>query len=155
MQYEPNEVHDEHLDAFAHCLSGTDMNIKGQALNALAIIGEGAGKKYKDVLRLVEDKSAPALLTVAAVQTLAAMGSPAKPALPNLKKMLEEKKKPLEEKMLALKKLEASNKPLDPQLANEAIALDAIVKALEAAIKHLEEAKLVSPTQSPDPPKKP
>lgn len=165
MRFDPSEVNDDNIDALAAFLSGNDMAAKIQAITAFAVIGEMAARKVNDVVRLMEDKDSPLPLTVATIQALMSMGAGAKPALPNLKKMLEEKKKPLAEKKAEIEKLEAAKKPIDPKLAGETIALDGLVKLLEAAIKHIEEAKPRSPAgatagagaagASAPPPKKP
>lgn len=158
MRFDPKEINDDNLDAFAKFLTTPDVGVKAQALQAIGIIGEMAGKKVDDVVRVMEDKGAPLQLTLASIQTLAAMGAGAKPALPSMKKMRDEKKKPLDEKMAEIKKQEAAMKGVDPQLAGEAIALDGLVKALEAAIKHIDEAKPTSPavgSSGKDDPKKP
>jgi HEAT repeat protein len=153
MRFDPKEVNEENLDAFARFLTSTEVGVKVQALQAIAILGELAGKKLNDVVRVFEDGTAPQQLTIASITTLMAMGAGAKPALPNLKKMLADKKKPFDEKMAEIKKLEAAQKPIEPQLAGEVIALDNLIKTLEAAIKHIENAKPMSPAV--DPPKKP
>jgi HEAT repeat protein len=152
MQFDSDEANEENLNELAHFLSGSDVGVKAQALQALALLGEAAGKKVKDVVRVLEDKDAPVPLTLASVNALGAMGAGAKPALPSLKKLLDEKKKPLEVKIQEIKKLEAAQKPLDPQLVGEAMALDGLVKTLEAAIDHIDKAK---PGAAIDSPKKP
>jgi hypothetical protein len=154
MRFDPGEVNDDNLDAFANFLTGAEVGVKAQALQALSLVGETAGKKVMNVVRVMEDKAVPLQLTLVSIQTLAAMGAGAKPALPNMKKMLDEKKKELDPKMQELKKLEAAKKPIEPQLAGEAMALDGLVKTLEAAIKHIDEAKPISPADKKDPPKK-
>ncbi len=155
MRFDPKEVNEDNLDAFARFLTGGEVGVKVQALQAIAIVGELAGKKVNDVVRVMEDATAPQQLTIVSIQTLMAMGAAAKPALPNLKKMLEEKKKPFDEKMAEIKKLEAAKEQIKPQLAGEVIALDNLIKSLEAAIKHIEGAKPMSPAIGDPPPKKP
>jgi HEAT repeat protein len=156
IQFDPRELNDDNLDALAQHLSGAAPDVKAQALHALGVLGEAAGAKVKDVVRVMEDKDAPYPLTLASIQTLGHMGAGAKPALPSLKKLLDDKKKPLADKMQEIKKQEAAKAPLDPQLVGEAIALDGLVRTLEAVIKHVEEAKPMSPAAtSTDPPKKP
>ena len=53
-----------------------------------------------------------------------------------------------------IEKLQTAKEPIKPQLAGEAMALDGLVKTLEAAIKHIDEAKPTSPADKKDPPKK-
>lgn len=155
MRFDPKEVNEDNLDAFARFLTGGEVGVKVQALQAIAIVGELAGKKLNDVVRVMEDGTAPYQLTNVSIQTLMAMGAAAKPAIPNLKKLLDEKKKPFDEKMAEIKKLEAAQKQIEPKLAGEVIALDGMIKTLEAAIKHIEGAKPMSPAIGDPPPKKP
>lgn len=150
MRFDPKEVNDDNLDAFARYLTGAEVGVKIQALQAMGIIGEGAARKVTDVIRVLEDKTASLTLTVASVQVLMAMGVGAKPALPNLRKMAEEKKKDL-----AAKRIDLAKKKDDLQLISDVVALDELVKLLEAAIKHIDEAKPVSPAVAPPPDKKP
>jgi HEAT repeat protein len=177
MRFDPvNEINDANIDALAKHLASTDVNVKAQALQALLIVGEEAGKKWKDVVTIMEDKTAPAPLTLGAIQTLMAMSAGGKPALPALKKMLEDKKSEFEKKkgefekkLEELKKLEAAKTSLEPKELNEKAAklfgeaaeleaaaktLDALVGTLDAAIKHISEAKPMNQPAKNDPPKK-
>jgi HEAT repeat protein len=161
LRFDPREINDDNADTFAPFLTNADPRVRSQALQALILLGEGAGKRLKDVLALVEDKDTPPYLAVHGIQAISAMGAAAKPALPNLKKMLDEKKKPLDEKMEEMKKLTLDRKPFDQKLVSEATVLDGYVKTLEKAIKVINEAKPTSGSSagtSPgaaDAPKKP
>jgi hypothetical protein len=152
MRFDPTEVNDDNIDAFARFLSGnTESAVKIQALNAFVIVGEMASKRLTDVVHVMEEQDPTFQLTVAAIRALIAMGAGAKPALPNIKKLHEARKKDFDAKALELAK-----KKDDPQLTAEKIALEELVKLLEAAIKHIEDAKPKSPSGSKtDPPKKP
>ena len=153
MSFDPKEVNDDNLDAFARYLTGAGPAVKVQALNAIGICGEMAARKLDDVVRVLEEKNARLDQTVACLKVLGAIGAGAKPALPNLKKMLVEKKKEQNAKALEL-----AVKKDDPQLTGEKYNLDELVKLLEAVIKHIEEAKPMSPAVADpktDPPKKP
>jgi HEAT repeat protein len=151
MAFDPKEINDDNLDAIARYLSGAEPGIRIQALQAMGLLGEKASRKITDVVRLLEEKEAPLAQTVASVQVLMAMGAGAKPAVPNLTKMLNEKKKALE-----AKKIDLAKKKDDLQLIGEVATLEETVKLLEAAIKHINEAKPMSPsTSSSDPTKKP
>ena len=153
MRFDPKEINDENLDAITRYLTGADDGVKLQALQALGLVGEGASKKLNDVLRLLDDPKAPYQVTVHAIQVMAAMGAGAKPALPDLGKFLETKKKEL-----AAKRIELAKKKDDLTLIGEVAQLEAIIKILEGAMKHIEEAKPLSPAGSSDakdPPKKP
>ena len=153
MRFDPKEINDENLDAISRYLTGADYGVKLQALQALGLVGEGASKKLNDVLRLLDDKDAPYQVTVHAIQVMAAMGAGAKPALPDMQKYLEVKKKELAAKRIALAK-DKENLTLIGEVAQ----LEAIVKILEGAIKHIDEAKPLSPDSKSDSkgdPKKP
>ena len=150
MRFDPKEVNDDNLDAISKYLTGADLAVKIQALQAMTVLGENGSKKLPDVIRILEDKTAPLTLTVVSVQVLMSMGTGAKPALPNLRKMMGEKKKELD-----AKKIELAKKKDDLQLISDAVALDELVKLLEAAIKHIDEAKQVSPSVATPPEKKP
>lgn len=155
MRFDPKEINDENLDAISRYLTGADNGVKLQALQALGLVGEGASKKLNDVLRLLDDKDAPYQVTVHAIQVMAAMGAGAKPALPDMQKFLEAKKKEL-----AAKRIELAKKKDDLTLIGEVAQLEAIIKLLEGAMKHIEEAKPMSPSSESksdpkDPPKKP
>src|SRR5262245_47747267 len=146
MRFDPKEVNDDNLDAFARYLTGSEPAVKVQALNAMGILGEMAAKKLNDVVRVLEEKNDQIPQIAACAQVMMSMGAGAKPALPNLKKMNDEKKKELNAKALELAK-----KKDDPQLTGEKLALEELVKVLEAAIKHIDEAKPMSPSPAPDP----
>lgn len=159
MRFDPKEVNDENLDAIARYLTGSDDGVKVQALQAIAMLGETAARKLNDVLRLLDDKDAPFQVTVGAITALGTLGASAKPGLPNMQKFLEQK-----EKELAAKKLEQAqkkDKKDDLKLIGEIATLEAIIKLLKEAIKHIETAKPLSPAElktdpkSSDPPKKP
>ncbi len=132
MRFDPTEVNDDNLDAFGRYLTGNEVGVKIQALQALAMLGEFAGKKVDAVARLLGDKDAPIQLTVQTIQVLMAMGYTAKPALPDLRKLMDETKKGLEKK-------KGQDKQNDEDL----------VKLIEAAIKRIEEAKPTSPAVEP------
>ena len=150
MRFDPKEVNDENLDAFARYLTGADLGAKIQALQAIAMIGEGASKKVTDVVRVMEEKDAPVTMLIGAIQALASMGVGAKPALPNLKKMLEEKEKELAAKKLELaRKKVGDNKNEELQLTGEVATLEEVIKLLKAVIKHIDESKPVSPAVTP------
>jgi HEAT repeat protein len=151
MRFDPKEVNEDNLEAFARYLTGSEPAVKVQALNAMGILGELAAKKLPDVIRVLEEKGGSAQQIAACVQVLMAMKAAAKPALPNLRKMLDEKKKELE-----AKKLELVKKKDDPDLTAEKLDLEGLVKLLEAAIKLIDEAKPTSPAADPKAdPKKP
>lgn len=153
MRFDPKEINDENLDAMARYLTGNDNGAKLQALQGLGLVGEGAARKLNDVLRLVEDKDTPDLVLFSAIQVLGAMGAGAKPGLPNMEKFLELKRKELKEK-----KIELAKKKEDLKLIGEVATLEALIKLLEGAMKHIEEAKPMSPVSEPsksDPSKKP
>lgn len=152
MSFDPKEVNDDNLNAFARYLTGAEPGVKVQALNAIGICGEMAAKKLDDVVRVLEEKDARLDQTIACLKVLGAIGAGAKPALPNLKKMLADKKKELNDKALELAK-----KKDDPQLTGEKYNLDELVKLIEAVIKHIEEAKsTISPSETKtESPKKP
>ena len=148
MSFDPKEVNDDNLNAFARYLTGAEPGVKVQALNAMGICGELAAKKLNDVVRVLEEKNARLDQTVACLKVLAAIGAGAKPALPNLQKMLAEKKKELNDKALELAK-----KKDDPQLTGEKYTLDELVKLIEAVIKHVDAAKpTISPSETPKKP---
>lgn len=139
MRFDPREVNDDNLDAFARYLTGAEAAVKVQALNAIGILGEMASKKLSDVIRVMEEQNAPLQQIIACGQVLMAMGAGAKPAIPNLRKMIDEKKK------------EAATKKDD-----EKKTLEELIKFLEKVIKHIDEAKPMSPAGAPpEPPKKP
>lgn len=137
MRFDPKEVNEENLDAFAKFLSGAEVGVKAQALNALAMLGEGATKKVTDILRLVENKDENVQVQIAAVNALGAIGAGAKEALPSLRKLLADTKAELPKK-----------KDQDKEFAEQ------MIKLLERVIKHIDEAKPMSPAVS-EPPKKP
>jgi HEAT repeat protein len=137
MRFDPKEVNEENLDAFAKFLTGAEVGVKAQALNALAMLGEGSTKKVLDIMRLVENKNENIQVQIAAVNALGAIGAGAKEALPPLRKLLAETKAELPKK-----------KDDDKKLAEE------MIKLLERVIKHIDEAKPMSPAVA-DPPKKP
>jgi HEAT repeat protein len=137
MRFDPKEVNEENLDAFAKFLTGAEVGVKAQALNALAMLGEGSTKKVLDIMRLVENKDENIQVQIAAVNALGAIGAGAKEALPPLRKLLAETKAELPKK-----------KDDDKKLAEE------MIKLLERVIKHIDEAKPMSPAVA-DPPKKP
>jgi HEAT repeat protein len=145
MRFDPKEISDENIDALASFLTGNDVAAKIQAITAFAVVGEMAARKVNDVVRLMEDKESPLPLTVASIQALMAMGAGAKPALPNLQKMRDEKQKELK-----AKELELAKKKDDPKLTGEKVTLEELVKLLDAAIKHIGEAKPRSPSGSGD-----
>lgn len=159
MRFDPKEVNDENLDAIARYLTGADDGVKVQALQAITMLGETAARKLNDVVRVMEDKDAPFQVTVGAITALGTLGASAKPGLPNMQKFLELKKKELAEKKLEQAK-KKENKD-DLKLIGEIATLEAIIKLLEEAIKHIETAKPTSPAElktdpkSSDPPKKP
>ncbi len=137
MRFDPKEVNEENLDAFAKFLTGAEVGVKAQALNALAMLGEGSTKKVLDIVRLVENKDENIQVQIAAVNALGAIGAGAKEALPPLRKLLAETKAELPKK-----------KDDDKKITEE------MIKLLERVIKHIDEAKPISPAVS-EPPKKP
>jgi HEAT repeat protein len=154
MRFDPKELQvEENLDAVANYLTGTDDGAKLQALQALAILGEGASKKISSVVRVLEDKETPFQVTVAAITTLGTFGAASKTVLPNMKAHLELKKKEMGEKKLELAKKKEKD---DLKLVGEVASLEAIVRLLEEAIKHIECAKPTSPAElKNEPAKKP
>jgi HEAT repeat protein len=136
MRFDPKEVNEENLDAFAKFLTGAEVGVKAQALNALAMLGEGASKKVLDIMRLIENKGENVQVQFAAVNALGAIGAGAKEALPPLRKLLAETKAELPKK-----------KDQEKEVAEE------MIKLLERVIKHIDEAKPMSPAGSE--PKKP
>src|SRR5439155_26603207 len=70
MRFDPKEVNDDNLDAFAKCLTGAEPAVKVQALNAIGIVGELAAKKLTEVVRVLEEKGATFQQTVACIQVL-------------------------------------------------------------------------------------
>jgi hypothetical protein len=157
MRFDPREVNEENIDALGDLLSGPELNVKIQALNAYVVVGEMAAKRVTDVIRVMEDKALPLPVTVASIQALMAMGAGAKPALPNLKKLRDEKQKELDAKNLEIAKHKSAQQKDDPKLIGEKVTLEGLVKLLDAAIKHIDEAKPRSPAVTGDstPPKKP
>ena len=150
MRFDPREVNEENLDAFAQHLTGDEMGVKLQALQAIALMGEAAGKTVNAVVHVMNEKDSPFQLTVTSINVLMAMGAGAKPAIPDLKKLAEAKRKDRDKRIEGLVK-----KPDDPQLKGEKAALEELIKLIEAAIKRIDEAKLTSPSVEPkDPPKK-
>lgn len=137
MRFDPKEVNDENLDAFAKFLTGAEVGVKAQALNALAMLGEGSSKKVLDIMKLIENKGENVQVQIAAVNALGAIGAGAKEALPPLRKLLAETKAELPKK-----------KDQEKEYAEQ------MIKLLERVIKHIDEAKPMSPASS-DPPKKP
>lgn len=166
MRFDPKEINEDNLEAFAKHLSGGDIGVKVQALQAIAMMGELAGKKVDSVARLLEDKALPMQLTLVTVQTLAAMGAGAKPAIPKLKEFLtevnktidklkdEEGKMKTEMNKIAItdveKKKEAENalkgKEYERKTGEE------VVKLIESVIKHIDAAKPTSPSETPKKP---
>ncbi len=167
MRFDPKEVNEENLDAFARHLTGIEVGVKVQALQAIALMGETAGKKVNAVANLLSEKDQPIQLTLVTVQTLAAMGAGAKPAIPELKKLADEMKKTIdkmkdEERKMALdliKLKDQEKKDADNALKgkeNDRKTGEEIVKLIESVIKHIDEAKPISPSSgSGDPSKKP
>lgn len=166
MRFDPKEINEDNLDAFAKHLTGGDIGVKVQALQAIAMMGELAGKKVDSVARLLSDKDLPMQLTLVTVQTLAAMGAGAKPAIPKLKEFLtevnktidklkeEEAKMKTEMNKIAIadveKKKEAENalrgKEYERKTGEE------VVKLIESVIKHIDSAKPTSPSETPKKP---
>ena len=136
MRFDPTEVNDVNLDAFAAYLSGNDIGVKLQALQAIGLLGESAAKKINSVVGVLNDKGLPRAVTVTTINVLMAMGAGAKPAVPDLRKMAAETK------AAAAKKKDA-----------EKAADEELVKLIEAAIKQIEEAKPMGSASSD--PKKP
>jgi HEAT repeat protein len=93
MRFDAKEINEENLEAFARYLTGSEVGVKIQALQAIAMMGETGAKKLDAVVRLLSEKDQPLQLTVATVQVLQAMGAGAKPALPDLRKFAAETKK--------------------------------------------------------------
>jgi HEAT repeat protein len=149
MRFDPKEINDENLDAIARYLTGADSGIKIQALQVLQYLGESASKKMADVLRLLEDKDASAGVTIGAINVLGSMGAGAKGAVPDMQKFLALKKKEL-----AAKKIELAKNEKDLNLITQVATLEALIKLLEGAIKHIEESKPISPSEAKSDPKK-
>lgn len=149
MRFDPREVNDDNINAFANFLSVTEPAVQVQALNAIVIVGELASKRVNDVIRVLEQNDPTYQLTMAAINALGAMGAGAKPALPSLKKLRDAKKKELDTVILELAK-----KKDDPQLTGEKVTLEILTKSLDETIKHIEKAEPKSPAVS-EPPKKP
>lgn len=147
MRFDPSEINEENLDAFARHLTQPNIGVRIQALQAIAFMGEAGARKWQDVESLLWNKQQPLQLTVATVQVLEAMGGGAKPALPKLREFAAETRKDIE-------KIGAS-KPAEKLTAEELQKKkngEDLVKMVEKAIKHIEETKVMNPI--PDPPKK-
>ncbi|MCI0699703.1 MAG: HEAT repeat domain-containing protein [Planctomycetia bacterium] len=142
MRFDLSEVNEENLNAFAKHLSGADIGVKLQALQALGLMGEGAAKKLDEVIRVLNDKEMPRPVTATTINVLMAMGAAAKPAIPELKKMAAEIKA-------------AAAKKIKPEQAGEKAADEEFVKLIELAIKHIDEAKPTSPSSGSKDPKEP
>lgn len=152
MRFDPKEVNDDNIDAIARFLSkGIESAVRIQALNAMVIVGEMASKKLNDVVGVLEENDPSYQLTIASLNALMSMGAGAKPAMPNLKTMLAAREKDLKATLLKL-----AEKKDDPQLTAEKFTLEQLVGHLKAVIKHIDEAKSMSPAgMGTDPPKKP
>ncbi len=166
MRFDPKEINDDNLDAFAKHLTTPEVGVKVQALQAIGMIGEAAGKKVDAVARLLSEKNQPMQLTLVTVQTLASMGAGAKPAIKDLKELATEMNKSIdkmkdEEGKMKIdlakigiadvdKKKETENalkaKEYDRKTGEE------IVKLIESVIKHIDESKPMSPSETPKKP---
>lgn len=166
MRFDPKEINDDNLNAFAACLTGTDLGVRVQALQAMGLMGEAAGKKVDAVAGLLTDKDQPLPLTLATVQTLAAMGAGAKPAVPKLKEFGGEIKKVVDqikndERKMALALIQLKDK--EKKDAEDALKIkendrktgEEIIKLIEEVVKHIETAKPAITGGSPGDPKKP
>ena len=56
MRFDPKEINDDNLDAFARHLTGAEVGVKIQALNAIGMMGELAAKKLDAVLPVLNDE---------------------------------------------------------------------------------------------------
>lgn len=145
MRFDPKEINEENLDAFARHLTSPDVGVKVQALQAIAYMGETGARKLDAVLRVLWEKDIPIQLTVTTVHVLEAMGGGAKPALPELRKFIVETKKDGEKI--------AGSKPLEKLTAEELRkkqTSEELVRIVEKAIKHIEEAKVINPIPQPE-----
>lgn len=142
MKFDPKEVNEDNLNAFVKYLTGTDVGTKAQALNALALLGEGSARKIDDIVKLIDSKDEHFEVQTAAINALGAIGAGAKPALPALRKLLEHHKKELPAKK-----------------DQEKQRTEYTIKLLEQVIKHVDESKptspAIGPAEPPVPPKKP
>ncbi|MDY3552553.1 HEAT repeat domain-containing protein [Gemmata sp. JC717] len=148
MRFDPKEVNEDNLEAFARHLTNPDVGVRVQALQAIAIMGEAGARKLEAVAGLLREKDQPLQLTIAAVQVLEAMGGGAKGALPELRKFVTEIRKEGEKI--------GGSKPAEKLTAGELQNKknnEALITLVEKAIKSIEDAKGTT-TFQPDPPKK-
>lgn len=147
MRFDPKELNEDNLEAFAKHLSNPDVGVRVQALQAIAMMGEAGARKLTAVVGLLREKDQPLQLTIATVQVLDAMAGGAKDALPDLRKFVAETKKDGEKI--------GGSKPAEQLTAEELQNKknnEALITLTEKAIKHIEEAK--APTPIPVDPKK-
>lgn len=157
MRFDPKEINDANLDALAQHLTGAEIGVKIQALNAIGIMGELAAKKIDAVRQVLNEKEQPRPLTAAVINVLVAMGAGAKPAVPDLKKLADAARA----SFTAAKQKEAEKKAgTDQDAADQAAVTRSVeenwLKLIEAAIKRIDDAKPISPADLPPAdPKKP
>lgn len=147
MRFDPKEINEDNLDAFARHLTQPDIGVRIQALQAIAFMGETGARKLDAVTNLLWDKEQPLQLTVATVQVLEAMGGGAKPALPKMRQFVADVRKDAAKI--------GADKPAEKLTAEELQKKkngEDLAKMVEKAIKNIEEAKVMNPV--PDPPKK-
>ncbi|VTR90978.1 pbs lyase : : HEAT_2 [Gemmata massiliana] len=165
MRFDPREINDDNMEAFARHLSGAEVGVKAQALQALSFMGESGAKKLNAVVRLLGDKEQPIQLTITAINTIAAMGAGAKPAIPDLKKLVTDTEKIVsglkdQERKAAegLLKLKDQERRVAEEMLkvkeHERRTNEELVKLVERAIKHIEDAKPTSPAVAQPEPKK-
>lgn len=147
MRFDPKEINEDNLDAFARHLTQPDIGVRIQALQAIAFMGETGARKLDAVTNLLWDKEQPLQLTVATVQVLEAMGGGAKPALPKMRQFVDDVRKDAAKI--------GADKPAEKLTAEELQKKkngEELAKMVEKAIKTIEEKKVMNPV--PDPPKK-
>lgn len=157
MRFDPAEINEDNLEALARHLTGAEVGVKIQALNAIGIMGELAAKKLDAVRQVLNQENQPRPLTAAVVNVLVAMGAGAKPAVPDLRKLSEVAKKELAAAKAKEKAKQAgTDQDAIDQAALERSAADNWLKFIEESIKRIDAAKPFSPAElkAGDPPPK-
>lgn len=167
MRFDPKEINDDNLNALAQYLDpkNPDLGAKVQALQAIAILGEGGAKKIDDVIKLatIDDSvkdlaEVQQLVLTTALTALREMGDSAKPAIPALerleKKLIELKEAKLKQE--AFKKEFLALKKEDQQLVLDNMPEELLRKVVAASIKWIKDSKPGMPggDRTPELPKK-
>jgi hypothetical protein len=162
MRFDEKEIGNQNLGAIArHIDPKSELGPKLQALAALALFGESAGKQIDSVVSVLDDLD-PAVLS-AALTTLASMGVEAKPAIPELEKVEKrwETKREDKKKDPEFQKLLANLKPDEIKFVHANLQEEQIRKAVADTIEFIKKSKPGLPggdrptAPAPSDPKKP